>query len=85
MTRSLTALAVGVRDGHPSFVLWLASDPTIAVPVWPMIGQLLFLLLLPVAVGMTVRHRWPVWSARRRGAAQRRALLGLLALFCANP
>ena len=46
-----------------------------------MIGQLLLLLLLPVAVGMTVRHRWPVWSARRRGAAQRLAWLGLLALL----
>ena len=63
------------------FALWLAADPTVAVPIWPMIGQLLFLLLLPVAVGMAVRHRWPVWSARRRGAAQRLALLGLLALL----
>ena len=36
-------------------------------------------LLLPVAVGMTVRHRWPAWSAQRR--SERLALLGLLALL----
>ena len=71
---AVVALPVLTRWG---FALWLASDPTVAVPVWPMIGQLLLLLLLPVAVGMTVRHRWPVWSARRRGAAQRLAWLGL--------
>ena len=75
---AVVALPVLTRWG---FALWLASDPTIAVPVGPMIGQLLFLLLLPVAVGMTVRHRWPAWSARRRGAAQRLALVGLLALL----
>jgi len=75
---AVVALPVLTRWG---FALWPASDPTVAVPVWPMIGQLLLLLLLPVAVGMTVRHRWPVWSARRRGAAQRLAWLGLLALL----
>ena len=63
------------------FALWLASDSTVAVPVLLMIGQLLLLLLLPVAVGMAVRYRWPAWSARRCGAAQRLALLGLLALL----
>ena len=75
---AVVALPVLTRWG---FTLWLAADPTVAVPIWPMIGQLLFLLLLPVAVGMAVRHRWPAWSARRRGAAQRLALVGLLALL----
>ena len=33
------------------------------------LGPLLLLpLLLPVAVGMTVLHRWPAWSAQRRSA-----------------
>lgn len=63
------------------FGFWLATDPTIAVPVGPMIGQLLFVLLLPVALGMTVRHCWPAWSTRRLGVTQRLALLGLLALI----
>ncbi len=63
------------------FARWLGSDSTVAVPVLLMIGQLLLLLLLPVAVGMAVRHRWPAWSARRCRAAQRLALLGLLALL----
>ena len=75
---AVVALPVLTRWG---FTLWLAADPTVAVPIWPMIGQLLFLLLLPVAVGMAVRHRWPAWSARRRGATQRLALVGLLALL----
>ena len=63
------------------FALWLAADSTVAVPVGPMIGQLLFLLLLPVSAGMTVRYYWPVWTLRRRSAAQRLALVGLLALL----
>ncbi|HOW77466.1 MAG TPA: bile acid:sodium symporter [Candidatus Competibacteraceae bacterium] len=63
------------------FALWLASDSTVAVPIGPMIGQLLLLLLLPVSVGMTVRYYWPVWTMRRRSVAQRLALVGLLALL----
>jgi BASS family bile acid:Na+ symporter len=52
-------------------------------PVTTLLTQLVFMLALPLAVGMIVRRRWPAWARARRPAFQRLAfvLLGLLLLL----
>lgn len=44
----------------------------VALPLAPMIGQLVALVLLPIAIGMWVRQRWPeieAWGAHLRHGA----------------
>lgn len=62
-----------------------AADP-IALPIGRTIGQLFGLTLLPVALGMAIRARWPQASARIRTPLRRSmstimvvALVGILA------
>jgi len=42
--------------------------------------QLVFILALPIGLGMAVRHRWPGWASARSNTVQRAAFL-LLALL----
>jgi BASS family bile acid:Na+ symporter len=55
--------------------LWLRTLPTLpvatndlpAVPVGTIIGQLLIFMVLPLGLGMGLRHGAPEWSERNRG------------------
>jgi BASS family bile acid:Na+ symporter len=55
----------------------------VEAPVTTLILQLVFLLALPIGLGMGVRRRWPGWARARRPQAQGLAflLLGLLLLL----
>jgi len=59
----------------------------IDVPVLALAGQLLFLVVLPIGLGMHLRRRWPE-ASRRHGARLRLgtllAVLGLIALSVAT-
>ena len=60
---------------------WALRQPIHAgAPVALLLLQLGFVIALPVALGMTVRHRWPAWTRARSVWFQRAAfaLLGLL-------
>jgi BASS family bile acid:Na+ symporter len=60
---------------------WLAADPSgIRPPVLMMMGQLLFLLLLPTGVGMLLRGRFPKAAEEHRPLLQGVSLVGLIAL-----
>ena len=52
-------------------------------PVPLLVLQLLFILALPIGLGMAVRHRWPGWASARSKAVQRVAfaLLAMLLLL----
>ena len=45
--------------------------------------QAIALLGVPVAVGMSVRHRWPAWAEARRPLMQRVSIGGIAALLSA--
>jgi BASS family bile acid:Na+ symporter len=56
---TMPALMVG-------FQALLGEATTFAVPVLPVIGQLLLTLILPTLAGMGVRRRWPAATERHR-------------------
>ncbi|MEA3301742.1 MAG: bile acid:sodium symporter, partial [Pseudomonadota bacterium] len=59
------------------FWLLLKEGEHIDVPVALMIGQLFFLLLLPIATGMWVRRLWPQWVARQASSLRRFSIMAL--------
>ena len=57
---SVLTLPFVTRIGFASL---LSRETRILVPVLPMMGQLVFLLVLPVGMGMLARVRWGEWVA----------------------
>lgn len=52
-----------------------------ALPVIETLLQLLAMLILPIAAGMWLRHRWPRWVAAHNRKLQKMSLVTLLALM----
>ncbi|MEE4236966.1 MAG: bile acid:sodium symporter [Anderseniella sp.] len=67
---------------------WFAGEAVaVDLPVMALIGQMLFLVLLPVCLGMMVRHRWPRLAVRYGGPLRRftfLAIIGLLVIAMAS-
>lgn len=65
-------------------LVWqVVGQPLIArIPLSLLLGQLLSTVVLPVSLGMVVRHRWPQFAADHQASLQRTAF-GLLALLVA--
>jgi bile acid:Na+ symporter, BASS family len=74
---SVLAVIVTPLIAGAMFGLLLAQDTGFSLPVLKVMQQVATGLLLPVAVGMLVRHRAPAWVARNRARLQ---ALGLIAL-----
>jgi BASS family bile acid:Na+ symporter len=72
-----TIAAAGLR-------FFLGEAAPIEVPVLLLFGQLVFALLLPIALGMWLRARHPDWAARWRRGLQRFAMLGIAVLTIAG-
>lgn len=66
-----------------TFERFLRDPLRVDAPVTTLLTQLVFILALPLAIGMVVRRRWPAWARARRPFFQRLAfvLLGLLLLL----
>lgn len=60
---------------------FLPEAGALDLPVPMMVGQLIGLLVLPVLVGMFVRHRWPEWAKRNSKHLLRVGLLGMVGLI----
>jgi len=60
--------------------LFLNQQDAIPVPVARMVGQLALMLLLPLALGMALRHGWPGLVNQGRRWLRRLSLLGLTVL-----
>jgi len=56
----------------------MGETVTLHLPVVPVVGQLLGLLVLPVLAGMALRHRAPGFVARHAVTARRVAAAGVL-------
>jgi BASS family bile acid:Na+ symporter len=52
-----------------------------AVPVVPMIGQLVVLVLVPIGLGMRLRARRPAWADARGALLRRLVLVGVVAVI----
>ena len=54
-----------------------------SAPVSVLVMQMVFILALPIGLGMFIRHRWPGWASASSGAVQRLAfaLLAVLLLL----
>lgn len=63
--------------------VFMGSAIEIEVPVRALIGQLAVTLLLPIALGMWVRLRWPLWAIRNMRRLQRTALGVIVAVIAA--
>jgi len=61
----------------------LGESVAIDVPVAALVGQLSLSLLLPIAIGMTVRARRPEFVAKHRTRIQRAVMLAIGALIAA--
>jgi BASS family bile acid:Na+ symporter len=61
----------------------LGESVAIDVPVAALVGQLALSLLLPIAIGMTVRARRPEFVAKHRTRIQRAVMLAIGALIAA--
>ena len=59
----------------------LGEAIAIEVPVALLVGQLALSLLLPIAIGMTVRARWPIWAQRNLRRVQRAVMVAIGALI----
>jgi BASS family bile acid:Na+ symporter len=57
------------------FALFLGQRADIGIPVGPMMGQLVLLMLVPIGLGMVVRFSRPDFVERRRASLQRLSLL----------
>jgi len=64
------------------FKLLLDQQEAIPVPISDMMSQLFVVLLLPIAAGMWMRHRWTAW-VRRHGNLLRQLSMGALVLLVA--
>lgn len=64
-----------------AFGAWLDVPAVPAAPVPQLIGQLLFLLILPILIGVFVRRTWPDWPVRHGRTLLRLAVAGLVALI----
>jgi BASS family bile acid:Na+ symporter len=74
---SLVSLPLVLAGG----LAWLAADPSgIRPPILMMMGQLLFLLLLPTGVGMLLRRRFPETVEEHRSLLHGLSLGALIAL-----
>lgn len=74
---SVITLPIVAKAG---FALLLSHDADVQVPVFAMMGQLVFLMVVPVGVGMLVRARRGEWVAAWNGVL-RGASLGAVALL----
>jgi BASS family bile acid:Na+ symporter len=95
LARASTALSVTLTG--LSSVIALATIPVLTrafeaaqreplhadAPVAILVLQLLFIVVLPITLGMLLRSRWPAWAQARRRWIQRLAfvLLGMLLLL----
>lgn len=64
------------------FKLLLGQQDAIPIPISSMISQLFVVLLLPIAAGMWMRHRWTAW-VRRHANLLRQLSMGALVLLIA--
>jgi len=78
----LLALVVTPLVARIGFEIVLGRDSGFELPIGPVIQQVLTGLLLPVAAGMLVRHRWPAFVARHRPLVHRLAS-GLIVVMLA--
>jgi BASS family bile acid:Na+ symporter len=80
LTAVSCALAVVTIPGTALVVdrLWHHAMP-IAVPLRALAGQVIFAIALPIAAGMGIRARWPVFAERSNATLQR---VGFLLLAC---
>lgn len=61
---------------------WFAREAVdVELPILPLIGQMLFLVLLPVCLGMAVRHRRPQLAIRYGGPLRRLTFLAIIGLI----
>jgi BASS family bile acid:Na+ symporter len=84
---TLTALASVLAAASLPVVMALGmrgvggTAPSIDVPVLALGGQLLFLVVLPIGLGMRLRWRWPEASRRHAPRLRLGTLLAVLALI----
>ena len=83
LTAVSSVLAVGTLPLVASigFRFLLADTQRVEVPIHVFAGQLALFLLVPIALGMGARGRWPVWIAAHRPALQAASLAGTVALL----
>lgn len=53
------------------FAAFISRRAGVEIPVGPMMGQLVLLMVVPIGIGMLVRHRRPDFVDRRRTSLQR--------------
>ncbi|MEA3291463.1 MAG: bile acid:sodium symporter [Pseudomonadota bacterium] len=84
---SLTALAtIGATLFMPTilvagFALLMSQGIEVGVPVWEIVRTLLFILVLPVLLGMFIRCRQPALVTRHRKLFRRLSIVALLFLL----
>ena len=74
---SVVTLPLAVRVG---FQWLLADEARVTVPVLVTMGQLVALLLVPIALGMVGHAWWPTWVARHRRTFERASLFGVITI-----
>ena len=93
LARASTALSVALTGfscllagltvpavGH-GLELALGTPLDLAAPIPLLLGQLLLMLVLPVALGMGIRRRWPDVAEIHRASLQRLAFAGIAAVL----
>lgn len=71
-----------IRIAVSQFGAGLGFGDSSALPLGPMVAQMFGVTLLPVAIGMGIRARWPLWSERVRAPLQRIATIVMgIAIF----
>jgi len=84
LTGLSSAVAVGAIPLLTRVFERVTREPLgVGAPVSVLAAQMLFILALPIGLGMVVRHRWPAWASASSKAVQRLAfvLLALLLLL----
>lgn len=84
LTGLSSAIAIGAIPLMTRVFELVMREPLGAsAPVSVLVVQMVFILALPVGLGMFVRHRWPAWASASSGAVQRLAfaLLAVLLLL----
>ena len=69
-----TIAALGMR-------FFLGEGVDVEVPVAALMGQLVVALLVPISLGMWIRHRWPEWCFRYARKLQRAAFVTIALLI----
>jgi BASS family bile acid:Na+ symporter len=78
---SVAAAATTPLVASAAFALLLQQGIEVTLPVTATARQLVAALVLPIVIGMAVRHLAPDWTARHRTLLQRFSLVALSALI----